>query len=123
MSPSNWITNRVPRQAPIEVEHPFAPDGNCVVRFEELERTRRTRPLKGAEDGIIGVSRVATTEERLCRDGRPQRREYRAAKLNDPFFAVCAELFERRADALLPRFAEIDFVLFAQVSVNVGEDE
>ena len=62
---SNLIAHRIAREAAIDVEHPVAPAGDRIVRFQEPEWTCRARPLESAEHGVISIGWTRTTEERL----------------------------------------------------------
>ena len=110
-SSSDRIAHRLSREAAVKVEHPFAPAGDWVVWFEELERARRARPLESAEHGVVGVGRAGAAEEYLGPKRQPQRREQCPAKLHHCFVPICAEFLEGGAHALFTRLAEVRFVL------------
>src|SRR6476646_8542083 len=105
-----------------EIEAPSKPLRDRIILGNENKAAHHARPLKGAEDEIIGVKRCFATQPGLRRERGAQGLQA-GAKRRHTRLSPRLDVFEAPPEALFAAATEVSFVGFMKLRIDVQEYE
>ena len=119
MQVTSWhITRCVPCEASERIQQAIAPTCYDVVGGQKTEFADAARPLKRAEDNVIGICRCIPAEIGLSAQCNAHRLKT-LTKDNNTRLAVGARVLKRHTKSFLTAFAKIGPVTVMQVSEDI----